>query len=106
MMVVIDATAASMTRREYNSRLHLHRNPHAAPPHKEHPMHIHLYGNFRDLHTVEWAGTGTVDADGTIDCTADLDPEIYEHIEDAIRRGETSGTVTRDDLTYEWSLED
>jgi hypothetical protein len=60
----------------------------------------------------EWAGTGTVDlADGSIECSANLDGDAYEQIEDQVADGDTSGsvTVTTDagrKVTYHWVIED
>lgn len=58
----------------------------------------------------EWAGTGTVDQDGSIECSANLEGNAYEQIEEQIEDGETSGsvTVTAEDgreVTYHWGIE-
>jgi hypothetical protein len=60
----------------------------------------------------EWAGTGTVDGHGTIECSADLGDEVYEAIEDQIAGGDTEGIVTIHDeeqdrdITYFWAIVD
>ena len=74
---------------------------------------IKIYGNFLDRLTSEWAGTGTVDEHGGVECAANCGDAVYEAIEDAIDDGETSGEVvvpaadagTDWDVTYEWSVE-
>jgi hypothetical protein len=58
---------------------------------------VDLQGNFRSRNTLEWAGRGTVDQRGDVECSADYSAEVYDAIADAIRDGETSGRVDVDD---------
>lgn len=61
----------------------------------------------------EWAGTGTVDRHGSIECSAVLGEEAYDLIEEQISDGDTSGTVTVGsgegdgrEITYHWEITD
>ena len=62
----------------------------------------------------EWAGSGTVDKHGAIECSANLGGHAYEQIEDQIAEGLTEGSVTVDtstidlpgrEITYHWYME-
>lgn len=75
---------------------------------------IHIVGDWRkNGPDREWAGTGTVDQFGAIECSANLDGDAYEQIEEQIQDGQTKGSVTvpseEEDarsVTYYWSIED
>jgi hypothetical protein len=73
---------------------------------------ISIGGNWRkDGPDHEWAGDGTVDQFGAVECSADLGDEAYERIEEQIEDGQTEGrvNVTTEDgrsITYHWSIED
>jgi hypothetical protein len=74
---------------------------------------ISISGNWRkDGPDREWAGTGTVDQHGAIECAACLTDGAYEEIEEQISNGDTEGSVTVHDadqdrdITYYWSIQD
>lgn len=74
---------------------------------------ISISGNWRQNGPEnEWAGSGTVDQRGAIECAAELGEEAYDAIEEQIADGETSGSVTvhsdeQDrDITYSWQIEE
>ena len=71
---------------------------------------ISISGNWRKGGPArEWAGSGTVDRHGAIECSANLDGDAYDQIEEQIADGDTDGsvTVTADDgreITYHWAM--
>lgn len=69
---------------------------------------ITISGNWADDHTEAWAGDGTVDEYGNIECSADIADSVYSAIEDQIREGRTSGSQVADEsgrvVTYNWEL--
>lgn len=76
------------------------------------PKKISICGNWRENGPDrEWAGSGTVDHHGSIECSAELGDEAYEAIEEQIADGDDEGEVTvrndeQDrDITYYWSME-
>jgi len=59
----------------------------------------------------EWAGSGAVDEHGAVECSAELDGDAYEQIEEQIEGGSTEGSVTVSaedgrEITYEWIIDD
>ena len=56
-----------------------------------------------------WAGSGTVDKYGNIECGADCGDDAYDLMEEQIGDGQTSGDVTVDrgcrKVTYSWNIE-
>lgn len=73
---------------------------------------IQIFGNWRAGGPEnEWAGSGTVDKYGAVECSANLGEAAYEAIQEQIADGETEGSVTvhsdeQDrDITYHWSME-
>ena len=73
---------------------------------------ITISGNWRKNDpTNEWAGSGTVNQLGAIECAAALGEDTYDAIESQIANGDTKGRVTvhsdeQDrDVTYSWSIE-
>ena len=70
---------------------------------------ITISGNWRDKWTSEWAGTGTVDKYGAVECSADCGDDVYSEIEDQLADGQAEGAVTveRDGrrVTYQWDTE-
>lgn len=73
---------------------------------------ITICGNWRDGGPdQEWAGSGTVDHHGAIECAAELGEEAYDAIESQIADGDEEGSVTVHsdeqgrDITYRWSME-
>ena len=57
-----------------------------------------------------WAGRGTVDQCGNIECSANLYGDAYEQIEEQVSDGDSEGTViaSADDgreVTYNWRIE-
>ena len=72
---------------------------------------IRISGNWRKGGPErEWAGTGTVDSHGSIECAANLDGDAYDQIEEQIADGEVEGSVsvTAEDgreITYHWEIE-
>ena len=73
---------------------------------------ISISGNWREGGPDnEWAGSGTVDQHGAIECAACLDGDAYDLIEEQIEDGDDSGsvTVTAEDgreVTYSWEIAD
>jgi hypothetical protein len=65
---------------------------------------ISISGNFRDRRTNEWAGDGTVDRHGYIECSAVLGEEVYDEIEAQIAAGKTGGIVTATDDGRGWDI--
>ena len=71
---------------------------------------IEICGNWRENGPDnEWAGSGTVDQYGAVECAAELGEDAYDLIEEQIADGGGSGsvTVTADDgreITYHWSI--
>lgn len=57
----------------------------------------------------EWAGSGTVDQYGAVECSANLDGDAYDLIEEQIANGDTEGSVTVEaedgrEITYHWEI--
>lgn len=72
---------------------------------------IRIGGNWRKGGPeTEFAGEGTVDKYGAIDCSADLGSDAYDRIEKQIAEGLTEGRITvrsedQDrDITYHWGI--
>ena len=58
----------------------------------------------------EWAGTGTVDQHGAVECGANLDGDAYDLIEEQIADGDTEGSVIVQaedgrQVTYHWTMD-
>ena len=53
---------------------------------------------------LEWAGTGTIDEYGNIECAAVIPADVYDSIESAISSGETEGKIGADGEEYSWEL--
>ena len=74
---------------------------------------ITISGNWREGGPDnEWAGTGTVDRHGAVECAACLGDLAYDLIEEQIADGQTEGSVTVHsdeqgrDVTYSWQITD
>ena len=67
---------------------------------------VHIYGNVRHPSTVEWVATALLDAHGALQCTADINVDVYDAIEASLANGAIEGTVNSGTITYTWSLED
>jgi hypothetical protein len=81
----------------------------AAPPRRR----ITISGNWEPNGPERlYAGSGTVDQYGAIECSADIDLDVYEQIEAQIADGDDEGSVTvhsdeQDrDITYHWSIDE
>lgn len=72
---------------------------------------ITISGNWRKGGPAnEWAGSGTVDEGGHIECAAELDGDAYDQIEAEIAGGGVEGSVTVEaadgrEITYQWQIE-
>jgi hypothetical protein len=73
---------------------------------------IRIVGNWRQGGPDrEWAGNGTVDEHGAVECSADLGDAAYEQIEAQIAAGQAEGSVVvasedlARDVTYYWNME-
>lgn len=73
---------------------------------------IHISGDWRKGGPErEWAGSGTVDKFGAIECSADLGDDAYDAIESQIADDETEGSVEVESedgrtITYHWSIDE
>jgi hypothetical protein len=67
---------------------------------------VHIYGNVRQPSTVEWVATALLDEHGTLQCTANINVDVYDAIEASVANGDIEGTVNSGTITYTWSLEE
>ena len=78
----------------------------AKGPEERDMRQVHIYGNVRQPSTVEWVATALLDEHGILQCTADINVDVYDAIEASLANGDIEGTVNAGPITYTWSLED
>lgn len=67
---------------------------------------VRISGNWRNIHTMEWAGAPNIGNDGTIERSIDIPEEAYQAIEAEIKRGGVGGTAHLPGGTrFDWFLD-
>ena len=67
---------------------------------------ITISSNLHNKQTMEWAGDGTLDDLGNIECTANIPDDVYDEMELYIKQGAEQGVIENEDERYEWTIID
>lgn len=69
---------------------------------------IVICGDWNQEGFVEFAGRGTIDSFGAVECSAELGGDAYDQIQEQVESGDTEGSVTVEEggreVTYSWEI--